>query len=156
MAEGPPHLLVLDARFYEDVADDLVRGALAELDRTGATHQRVSVPGVFELPAAIRLAIANMEAPDGASHSNYDGFVALGCVIQGETEHFQHIGREGIRGLNDLALQYAVAIGNGILTCATKQQALERADPDKTNVGGRAARTAVEMAKLKHSLLSQR
>ena len=156
MYENAPYLLIIDSRFYEDVSDELVRGAIAELDGIGATHHRVSVPGVFEIPAAIRLAVRSMELVSTAVHKRFDGYIALGCVIRGETDHYEHVSREGLRGVNDLAMQYSIAVGMGILTCHTKEQATQRASVDKGNVGGRAARTAVSMVEFKRSLLPDR
>lgn len=156
MYDNAPYLLIIDARFYEDVSDELVRGAVAELEGMGATHHRVSVPGVFEIPAGIRLAVRSMELVSAAVHKRYDGYIALGCVIKGETDHYEHVSREGIRGLNDLAMEYSIAVGMGILTCDTKEQAMERASVDKINVGARAARTAVQMIEFKRSLLPER
>jgi 6,7-dimethyl-8-ribityllumazine synthase len=146
MYDNSPRLLIIDARFYEDVSDELVSGAIAELEGMGATHSRVSVPGVFEIPAGIRHILVR------DIHMSYDGYIALGCVIKGETDHYEHVSREGIRGLNDLAMEYSIAVGMGILTCDTKEQAMERASVDKGNVGARAARTAVQMVEFKRSL----
>ena len=156
MYENAPYLLIIDARFYEDVSDELVLGAIAEMDSIGGTYHRVSVPGVFEIPAGIRLAVRSMELVSAAVHKRFDGYIALGCVIRGETDHYEHVAREGLRGVNDLAMQYSIAVGMGILTCHTKEQALERASVDKGNVGGRAARTAVQMVEFKRSLLPDR
>ncbi|MBN9021330.1 MAG: 6,7-dimethyl-8-ribityllumazine synthase, partial [Rhizobiales bacterium] len=94
-----PHLLIIDARFYEDISDELVKGAVAALDRAGATHDRVSVPGCFELPAAVSIAI---EAADEGGTA-YDGYVILGCVIRGETTHYDSVANESARALMDLA-----------------------------------------------------
>ena len=156
MYENAPYLLIIDSRFYEDVSDELVRGAIAEMESIGGTYHRVSVPGVFEIPAGIRLAVRSMELVSAAVHKRFDGYIALGCVIRGETDHYEHVSREGLRGVNDLAMQYSIAVGLGILTCNTKEQAMERASVDKRNVGGRAARTAVEMVEFKRSLLPGR
>jgi 6,7-dimethyl-8-ribityllumazine synthase len=148
--------LIIDSRFYEDLSDELVRGAIAEIDSIGGTYRRVSVPGVFEIPAGIRLAVRSMELVSAAAHNRFDGYIALGCVIRGETDHYEHVSRESLRGVNDLAMQYSIAVGMGILTCNTKEQAMERASVDKGNVGGRAARTAVQMVEFKRSFLADR
>jgi 6,7-dimethyl-8-ribityllumazine synthase len=156
MYENAPYLLIIDSRFYEDLSDELVRGAIAEMDSIGGTYRRVSVPGVFEIPAGIRLAVRSMELVSAAAHNRFDGYIALGCVIRGETDHYEHVSRESLRGVNDLAMQYSIAVGMGILTCNTKEQAMERASVDKGNVGGRAARTAVQMVEFKRSFLADR
>ncbi len=156
MYENAPYLLIIDSRFYEDLSDELVRGAIAEIDSIGGTYRRVSVPGVFEIPAGIRLAVRSMELVSAAAHNRFDGYIALGCVIRGETDHYEHVSRESLRGVNDLAMQYSIAVGMGILTCNTKEQAMERASVDKGNVGGRAARTAVQMVEFKRSFLADR
>ncbi len=138
-----PTVLIVEARFYPDIADELARGAVAALDAAGATHGRVAVPGAFEIPAAIRFAI-----DVGA----YDGYVALGCVIRGETSHYDHICVESARGLNDLALNYCAAIGYGILTCENRDQALIRAAVHGSNKGGHVAEACLAMIALKQEL----
>ena len=140
-------VLIVEARFYEDIADELVRGAVAVLDDAGVTYERISVPGAFEIPAAIRFAIRSMEVH--ASSRGYSGFVALGCVIRGETDHYDHICRESARGLMDLTMTYSVAIGNGILTCENGEQAWARAKVDQKNKGAGAAQACLHMMELK-------
>lgn len=145
--EGLPHILLVEARFYEDIADELVRGAEAVLQKTGARIERVSVPGAFEIPAAIRFAVAAMALyPD---RPRYDGFLALGCVIRGETTHYDYVCGESARGLQDLAVRYGLAIGYGILTCENRQQALVRARAADKDKGGDAARACLDMVALK-------
>jgi 6,7-dimethyl-8-ribityllumazine synthase len=146
MVDGP-HVLIVEARHYEDIADALVRGAVAEVDAVEGTHERASVPGVFELTAAIRFAIKSMELV--GMRRRIDAYVALGCVIRGETSHFELISRESIRGLSELATNYTLALGMGILTCENHDQAVERAAVDKRNRGGEAARAALRMIDLK-------
>jgi 6,7-dimethyl-8-ribityllumazine synthase len=135
-----PHLLIVEARFYDDIADLLLEGACRALEAAGATFDRVTVPGALEVPAAIRLAL------DGA---DYDAFVALGCVIQGETSHYDIVAGESARGLMDLAVQRGALIGNGILTTDNGQQARVRADPDGKDKGGGAARAALALLQIK-------
>lgn len=142
-----PHLLVVEARFYEDIADQLVKGATAAIEGAGATYDRVAVPGAFELPAAIQFAIRSYAVRGG--QRRYDGYVALGCVIRGETAHFDYVCGESARGLQDLVLQYSLALGFGLLTVDTREQARERAAVDKGNKGGSAARAALDMIGLK-------
>ena len=153
MDEGP-YLLIVDARFYEDIADELVRGAVAAIEGAGGSHTRVSVPGAFEIPAAIRMAIRSMELVGG--RRRYDGYVALGCVIRGETSHYHHVCREATRGINDIAMQFSVAVGNGILTCENREQALIRAAVDQGNKGGAAASAAIDMVRVKRELMPAR
>ncbi len=140
MTETRPHVLIVEARFYEPLADELVRGAVATLEKAGATHERVAVPGAFEIPGAIAFAIASRR---------FDGFVALGCVIRGETSHYDHICAESARGLQDLALHHNAAIGYGILTVENEKQAWERAKVDNGDKGGDTARACLAMIGLK-------
>ncbi len=142
-------ILIVEARFYEDIADELARGAIAELEQARVDYERISVPGAFEIPAAIRFAIRSMEVH--SSSSGYSGFVALGCVIRGETDHYDHICRESARGLSNLAMTYSVAIGNGILTCENGEQAWARARVDQKNKGADAAKACLRMIELKRS-----
>ena len=140
------HLLIVEARFYEDLADEQARGAIAAIEAAGATYERISVPGALEIPAAIRFAIGAM---DRAGGRRYDGFVALGCVIRGETYHFYIVSNESARGLATLALTHEVAIGNGILTVENGDQAWARAKVSEKNKGGEAADAALAMIRLK-------
>lgn len=139
MADAP-HILIVDARFYDDIADELAKGAVAELEAAGASFERVTVPGAFEIPAAIGFALDS-----GA----YDGFVALGCVIRGETTHYDYVCGESARGLADLALARGAAIGYGILTVESADQAWARARTNEKNKGASAARACLEMIALK-------
>ncbi len=141
------HVLIVEARFYEDIADELVKGAIAELEGAGATHERVSVPGAFELPAAIRFAIKGMHLV--GARRRYDAYIALGCVIRGETTHYDYICGQSARALMDLSLQYTIALGYGILTTETREQAWQRARVDGRNKGAVAARAALRMIDLK-------
>ena len=139
MDEGP-YLLVIDSLFYPDVSEELVKGALAEIGKSGGTYTRVSVPGAFEIPGAIRMAVRSLELVGG--RRRFDGYVALGCVIRGETSHYDHVCQEVTRGLMDIALNFSVAVGNGVLTCENKEQAMYRANPEQGNKGGFAAGAA--------------
>ena len=150
-----PCVLIVEARFYGEIADQLVRGATAALDEAGIDHERLAVPGVFELPAAIRMALRSMEFHSG-SHT-YAGFLALGCVIRGETDHYDHVCRESSRALMDLSTDYAIALGFGVLTCDTLEQARVRADVSARNKGGEAAKACLVMMDVKrHFRLIQR
>jgi len=153
MEEGP-YLLVIDSEFYPEYSEDLVRGALAEIGKAGGTYTRVSVPGAFEVPSAIRMAVRSLELVGG--RRRFDAYVALGCVIRGETSHYDHICAEVTRGLMDIALNFSVAIGNGILTCETREQAAERASPEQLNKGGFAAMAAMRMIDVKRQILPAR
>lgn len=146
MAERP-HIMIVEARFYEDIANELVRGAIAELEKAGATYERFSVPGAYEIPAAIQFAVKSMDFYSG--RRRFDGYVALGCVIRGETTHYDYVCGESARGLQDLALRHTLAIGNGILTVENGEQAWARASVDKKNKGGGAARACLDMIELK-------
>lgn len=136
--DRPVKLLAVVAPFYRDIADLLIAGAYATAERAGAGIEHVEVPGALEIPAAIRLARGLAE---------YDGFVALGCVIRGETSHYETVCTESARGLTLLGLDGA-CIGNGILTVETRDQALRRADPAGMDKGGGAAAAALHLVAL--------
>ncbi|NLR95635.1 6,7-dimethyl-8-ribityllumazine synthase [Rhizobium sp. P38BS-XIX] len=142
------HILIVEARFYDDMADALLDGAKAALDEAGATYDVVTVPGALEIPAAIAMAL------DGGDNGNvvYDGYVALGMVIRGETYHFDIVANESSRALMDLAVSESLAIGNGILTVENDEQAWARARRSDKDKGGFAARAALTMIALKEKL----
>ena len=139
MADAP-HILIVEAPYYTHISAELVKGATAALEAAQATHERISVPGAFEIPAAIRFA---------SQTKRYDGFVALGCVIRGETTHYDYVCGESARGLQNLGLEQGLAIGFGILTVENEAQALARAGVDKRNKGGEAANACLAMVALK-------
>lgn len=145
-----PRVLIIEARFYENIADELAKGAIAVLDRAGVPYDRHAVPGVFEVPAACRFALGSME--EGTANPGYSGFIALGCVIRGETDHYDHICREASRALMDLTVDHGVALGFGILTCETYDQAWVRASVDQKNKGADAAEACLRMIDLKRIL----
>ncbi|MBF0093776.1 MAG: 6,7-dimethyl-8-ribityllumazine synthase [Alphaproteobacteria bacterium] len=147
---GGPRVLIVEARFYDDITDNLVRGAVAELTAHGAGYKRVIVPGILEIPAVIRYAIRAMELR--ATDQRYAGYVVLGCAIKGKTDHYEHVSREAIAGVQNMALQYTLAVGNGILTCHSMEDAEERADPDRRNYGGKAAAACMRMIAVKHEI----
>ena len=148
-------VLIVEARFYSDLADEMAKGAIATLDKAGILHDRVAVPGTFEVPAAIRFALRSMDTHSATS--NYSGFIALGTVIRGETDHYDHICREVSRALMDIAVKQSVALGFGILTCETKEQAEARADISRGDKGADAAQACLRMMDLKKELrLAQR
>ncbi|WP_291359122.1 6,7-dimethyl-8-ribityllumazine synthase, partial [Devosia sp.] len=139
--------MLIEARFYPDIADELVRGAVAILDREGVTYERVAVPGAFEIPAVIRYAIRSRDF--FAARRRFDGYVALGCVIRGETAHYEYVCRESARALQNLVMEFTLAVGYGILTVENDDQAWERAAVDRGNKGGQAAETCLAMIDLK-------
>jgi 6,7-dimethyl-8-ribityllumazine synthase len=142
-----PHLLVIEARYYEQISDELAKGAVAALDAAGATYDRLAVPGAFEIPAAIRMNIKAMELVGG--RRRYDGYVALGCVIRGETSHYDYVCGECARGLMELTLEFSVAVGFGVLTVENEAQAWARASVDQADKGGVVARAALRMIEVK-------
>ncbi len=142
------HILIVEARFYDDMADALLDGAKTALEEAGATYDIVTVPGALEIPAAIAMAL------DGGDNggTQYDGYVALGMVIRGETYHFDIVSNESSRALMDLAVSESLAIGNGILTVENDDQAWARARRSDKDKGGFAARAALTMIALKQKL----
>ncbi len=147
----PAHLLIIDARFYEDIAEELVAGAARVLAAAGASHERLSVPGVLEIPPALSMALAS---PHGAP-SRFDGVVLLGCVIRGETSHYDIVANESARAVMDLAVAHELALGNGILTVETSAQAWARAQRAEKDKGGAAARAALDMIAVKERILGR-
>ncbi|WP_439814389.1 6,7-dimethyl-8-ribityllumazine synthase [Zavarzinia sp. CC-PAN008] len=141
------HILIIEARYYEGIVDGLVEGATAVLDAANVTYERVVVPGAFEIPAVVRFAVRAMDVSSG--RIRYDGYVALGCVIRGETSHFDYVCGESARGLQDMATKSTLAIGYGILTVDTEEQAWARARMTEGDRGGAAARAAISMIDLK-------
>ncbi len=143
----PPHILVVEAPYYAHIAEPLRKGAARALAAVGATHEIIAVPGAFEIPAAIGI-IAR-------STRRFDGFVALGCVIRGETTHYDHICSESARGLQDLAVRDGLAIGYGILTVENEAQALARASAENKDKGGEAVRACLALVDLKRRLAGE-
>lgn len=139
MSEAP-HILIVESPYYGDIAKYLADGAIATLENAGATYERLHVPGALEIPGAIKLS---------SKHNKYDGFVALGCVIRGETSHYDVVAIESARALMDLTINYDLAIGNGILTCDTMDQAIVRADPTQKNKGSDAAGAVLSLINVK-------
>ena len=148
----PPRVLLATARFYPDIADALAAGAQAVLDAAGTEVEAVEVPGAFELPAAIAFAAGTMGSGGKIVPSRYDGYVALGCVIRGETAHYDHVCRESAHGLARLSVDRRLAIGYGVLTVETREQAWARAAPDRGDRGGSAARACLAMLALRKRL----
>jgi 6,7-dimethyl-8-ribityllumazine synthase len=136
-----PHVLIVEARFYDDISDALLSGAKAALASAGATFDVVTVPGALEIPGAVAMALKG--------RTRYDGFVALGCVIRGETTHYDTVANESARGLMDISVAFAMPVGNGILTVENEEQAWARARVTEGDKGGFAARAALTMIALK-------
>ena len=134
------HILIVEARYYEAIADEMARGAIAALENAGVPFERITVPGAFEIPAAVQMAVQT---------GSYDGYVALGCVIRGETTHYDYVCGESARGLQDLAIRHAIAIGYGIITVENEAQAWDRARVDRQDKGGGAARACLDMLALR-------
>lgn len=159
-------VMIVEARFYEDIADLMMESVTAELDKAGATYERFRVPGTFELPGAIRMAIGAArlsvggggdpmdDTVAGVVSGSYDGYIALGCVIRGETTHYDYVCQESARGLNDLVLRYGIALGYGVITVENKEQALARARRDRHDRAGAAARACLAMIEIRRRLYS--
>ena len=136
--DKPVKLLIVVAPYYKDIADDMVAGAVAQIEAVGGTYEIIEVPGALEVPTAIGIA---------GRMSNYDGYVAIGCVIRGETTHYETVCNDSSRGITLLGLQ-GLCIGNGILTVENHEQAAVRADPKGQNKGGGAAAAALHLIAL--------
>ncbi len=131
----PPHVLIVRAPYYQEIADGLLDGASRILREAGATFALIDVAGAYELPQAIRLALRG--------NQRFDAYVALGCVVKGETDHYDHICRETIRGLMSLSLQFGLALGQGVLTVHRLDQARARSSSNGHNKGAEAAAAAL-------------
>ena len=140
------HLLIIEARFYGELCDELARGAIAAIERAGATWERQAVPGALEIPGAIAAAV---------KAKRFDGFVALGCVLRGETTHYDIVANESARGIMDLTMK-GLAIGNGILTCENEAQAWARARVAEMDKGGGAADAALAMIRFTRGIKKRR
>jgi len=154
---GAPHMLVVRAPYYRAVVDGMTEGALRILREAGATCEVLDVAGAFELPQAIRLALRGGAVPRwqgegwqgagaqgaGGAGGAFDGYVALGCVIRGGTDHYDHICRETMAGLMAVALQFGIALGSGLLTVHSLEQAVARSGTDGHNKGAEAAAAAL-------------
>ena len=141
MSTRKPHLLLVEAQFYPHISALLRQGAERALAAAGATFEAVAVPGSFEIPGAIGFA--------ARAAGRFDGYVALGCVIRGETSHYDHVCNECARGLQDLATRDGLAIGFGIATCENETQALARTSPDGRDMGGKAVKACLAMIELR-------
>lgn len=135
-------ILIIQADFYKDISELLLKGAVKKITESGYEYDLLTVPGAFEIPAVIAMA---------KDSGKYEGYVALGCVIRGETSHYDYVCLESARGLNELAMKEKLAIGYGILTVESKEQAIQRADLNKGDKGGFVANACIEMIKIKES-----
>jgi len=142
-----PRILIVEGRYYQHIADALLEGALRVLGDSGAAYDVLTVPGALEVPPAIVIALEAARQ----KRAPYDGVVALGCVIQGQTYHFDLVSNESARGLMDIAIAQQIPLGNGILTVDTEAQAQARSTSER-NKGAEAARAALTMLALKRSL----
>ena len=140
-------ILLVEARFYDDIGDALLAGAMHVLDAAGTVVERITVPGSLEIPAAIAIAVEAAE-----QGRPFDGVVALGCVIRGDTIHFEIVSMESARALMDIAVARRLPLGNGIITVDTEAQAWARARREEGDKGGDAARAALAMVALKRRL----
>ena len=136
IAGPPPAVLIVRAPYYQAVVDGLSRGAAEILDAAGATHETIDVAGAYELAQAIRLALRGAK--------RFDGFIALGCVVRGETDHYEFICSAAMNGLMQLSLTYGIALGTGLLTVDTLAQAEARSGADGHNKGAEAAVAALK------------
>lgn len=146
--EQKPHVLIVQASYYDDVSEHLHQGAVKVLERAGVTFETIDVPGSLEIATAITYAVKSLDFD--AMRRRFDGYVALGCILKGETDHSAIIGQESCRSLQEVAQRYSLAVGYGILTCNTREQALLRAKPDGFDRGGAAADACLRMIELKH------
>ena len=137
-------ILIVQSIFYPHISEMLLQGATTKITESDYEYEILTVPGAFEVPAAIAIA---------QTSGQYDGYVALGCVIRGETTHYDYVCYESARGLNELAFKEKLAIGNGILTVENEKQAIVRADPNQKNKGRFAANSCLEMIKIKEKYL---
>ena len=141
-------VLIIEARYYEAVSDALAKGAVAELEAAGVTYDRVVVPGALEIPAALAQAVKAGVVPADAPNARYAGVVALGCVIRGETAHYDIVCNNANHWLMDIAARHAIPVGNAILTVDTEAQAMARANGLREGKGADAARACIRLIEL--------
>jgi 6,7-dimethyl-8-ribityllumazine synthase len=145
MASFSPSVLIIEARFYPELSDELAKGAIAALEAANASFHRIAVPGALEIPQALAFAVRAGLTPFGATRWRYHGAVALGCVIRGETSHYDIVANESARSLLSIATASGVPLGNGILTVENEAQAWERASVTDGNKGADAARACLRL-----------
>lgn len=147
--DGPVRVLIIEARYYDDIADLLLEGAKATLSEAGVSFDVVTVPGALEIPVAFSIAINDGLFRNGAASQRYQGAVALGCVIRGETGHYDIVANNANHWLTELAVQNAIPVGNAILTVETMDQALARAGAEGGGKGGDAVRACLALHALR-------
>jgi len=145
-----PHIVLIEARFYDDLSDQLAAGAIAAIEEAGGTIYRIAVPGILEIPATLQFAIEGKGDPE--TGRMFDGGIVLGCAIKGDTDHYEHVCTESMRGTQDVALAHAFPVGNGILTCPTRALAEERADVSRKDFGGKAAKACLRLIEIRSTL----
>jgi 6,7-dimethyl-8-ribityllumazine synthase len=133
-------ILIISANFYQNISKNLIKGAILELESQNYDYELIKISGALEIPAIISMA---------AKYDQFDGFIALGAVIRGETTHYDYVCNEVMRGINDLAINQNLAIGNSVLTCENQEQAIVRSDINQKNKGGFAAKVCLEMITIK-------
>lgn len=148
-------VLIIEARFYEQISDLLAQGAIAECEARGVTYERIAVPGALEIPQVLALAAESGLIPGGAPSSRFAGAIALGCVIRGETGHYDVVVDNANHWLMETALRHRVPVGNGILTVETEAQALARAEGGRNGKGGDAARACLRLVELQRAFQGQ-
>jgi len=141
-------ILIIEARFNEKIGDELSRGAIEEIEAQGAAWERITVPGALEIPLVLASAVNSGLIPSNAANSRFAGAVALGCVIRGETYHFEIVSNDANRALIDVATRHCVPIGNGILTVENEAQAIARATGGRNGKGGDAARACLRLIEI--------
>ena len=144
--KSSPHVMILEADYYEAITHSLVSGAVGVLDEAGASYELFPVPGAFELPTALKYAIRSMDF--GRGQRRFDAYIALGCVIRGETSHYDYVCGECARGLQDLSMRYSLALGFGVLTVENRDQAIARSTGPR-NKGIEAAQACLRMLEIK-------
>ena len=142
---GPSRILLIEAHFYEAISDELAAGAIAELEAVGASFERIAVPGALEIPQVLAQAVGAGLIPADAANARFDGCVALGCVIRGDTSHYDIVCDNANHWLMDIATRHAVPLGNAILTVETEAQALERARGGRKGKGADAVRACLAL-----------
>lgn len=145
MAGSKPSVLIVEGRFYDDISDELAAGAAVALGEAGADFHRISVPGALEIPQTLAFAVRAGLLPFGAARWRYHGAIALGCVIRGETSHYDIVANDSARSLLSISVGHGVPLGNGILTVENRDQALKRASRAQGNKGAAAARACLRM-----------
>jgi 6,7-dimethyl-8-ribityllumazine synthase len=141
----PAHVLIIESRYYETIADELVAGAIAELTAAGATYERLEVPGALEIPQALAAAVAAGLLPADAAGAKFDGAIALGCIIRGETSHYDIVCNQTNHWMMDVAIRAGVALGNAVLTVENEAQAMARARGGRAGKGADAVKACLSL-----------